>query len=331
MTQAPSPIVQQSAGAATTETVNQAKPEPDKALPSTNIQFGDSEKLTVDVCRSTSVRLILVNGASMQADAVLSVTPGDSLRIEPARVLLQPGRNSVSLTISSDHPSCKPPGWLPVPAKTVYLVVSSAGGGKQDLRAFRMRDTRPPVVGWIPLVVGLLVASLVVLWSKPAKAPTGLRLDQPLWGTSLASNLALGAGLLTALLSLLPQTSELRVADRPTYTQLSLLCPALSAASPLVFGLRSAVDPFKAFLFSALITLWAALGQLVAVMLLLIDLAWSGLFSRVTVLVLEVFSAALFIGLCVYGAGAIKRILEPPAAGVAAQADDALPKSWSLL
>lgn len=297
------------------------------------IVFADTEKLVARSCYDTPLRVLIMNGSGTDVAATLELIEAGTARVEPGSVSLVPGRNVVRFTIKPDPLACRSwLSWIVRPAPiAAYLRVRATPNGRRDLRAVRMAELSP--VGWLAVAGGLALALLVVKSATPKPLPADLVLTQPIWGSSSASNLGLGTALFTALLGIVPALETLRLADRSTYTQLSLMFAALLAVSPLAFGLRGSKDSIKAFLTAAYLTLWGAFGQLLAGVFLLFDLQAAGALAKPSALIFGALIVWLIGYLVSYTRRAIPRILAPPgpqirdATGVGAPAA----RPWNLL
>lgn len=296
-------------------------------MPPAAIVFADSQALLASSCRDTTLNVVFTNGDA-KTGATFEVLGAGATTVAPSSAALTPGKNVVSLTIKPDRSSCdEGMSWILRPApKAGYLGVSSTGNPRRELRPLRLAELSP--VGWLPVIGGLALALIVTWIGTPKTLPKALVLDEPIWGgsASSASNLAIGAALLTALLAIVPALDTMRLADRSTYTQLSLLLPALLVASPLVFALRYATNSVTAFLAAAALTLWAAFGQLMTTIFLLFDLQDAGVLPWPTALIFGALCVWLIWLLTKHGLRAIEHILTPPHQNMTAIA-----RRWELL
>ena len=302
-----------------------------QSIPAASIVFADSEKLKAHSCRDTTLRVTVINSDSTNAaDAQFELIQAGSNKIEPPSAAIEPGRSVVPLTIKHDRSSCA--SWLasivrPAPI-AAYLSVRGPGG-RRDLRTIRIADLSP--VNWLAVVVGLALSLIVVKTATPRPLPTGLVLAQPIWGASSASNLGLGAALLTALLGIVPTLETMRLGDRSSYTQLSLLFAAILAASPLVFGLRGSKDSIRGFLTAAYLTLWGAFGQLAAALFLLLDLDAADVLPKPSTYIFAALCVCLVWYLISYTCREIPRVLAQPARAITGSTDAPIARPWTLL
>jgi hypothetical protein len=180
--------------------------------------------------------------------------------------------------------------WPPLPLRG-YICLSTPGVTAAPV----YRDIRilaaVPSVGETEIVLGSLAVAFLIVWScvmpKARRQLLTLRMGSPTWGESWGSNLTVGTALLTALLGLSVFPEQTRFLPKGAYIAMSALFTSLIALAPVVYGLfRTPVTVMKEgvqtvqyqgsvgiFCLAASLTMWGALGQLVALGYVIEELA----------------------------------------------------------
>jgi hypothetical protein len=272
-----------------------------------------------------------VNATLILRDGKFEPTVHNANPSEPVTPIMTAGKHAVRLELTAQKP------WRDLLPASGILTATTASGGAEYLRPIKiaMGDRsywEPIAIGATAALtfLGTLVTGIVLRAKKIAPSH---RMGSPSWraGDSWASNVTVGAGLISSLMTLV--ISDQTVYMSPTtYRVVTALLSAILALSPVVYSLfrmrtdvsmqdvgvadrisllQTDTNQFEGFVFFFLaagwLTLWATTGQLVVLNLLIYELAHLRIITDFTQGLVVGASSLIGFGLLAYGFASLYR------------------------
>lgn len=217
-----------------------------------------------------------------------------------------------TLTLSTSQPSFN--GWwdkrLPLKGHLAIETTSETGSviknKKLDMRELRVPQIQPAAVEIVSVVVLGIVSAIVLLvavFLGNRTAPEG----SAAWSAdSIGANVAIGAGLVSALFAVAGLPELTVYASRSTYGVLIAIFGAVVALASPAANLLSKVLCSHCALFAAgTLVLWGAIGQFIVALLLMLELRQASVVSSATAWVLGGLDVALALAVTAYVFGAV--------------------------